>query len=280
MSTSGWRHVSPAYIFQLVVDTHSVLLGDERDHDLGQETSPLYARMKKEHIEAIGVRIVELERALEVHLVSLGPRNAASDTRAHLSDLVLRPASRQLLGAPTSQEVTSDDFLGMLDALEEEWHEEREREFEALVSKRYPGLPADGPPLLSLAISNFYCTICYHKYLRWPNVLAHPCARGTVKQRWWVPVETDHVLLALSHACVYREQAVRYPWGRTRGLPFAVMQPTRSALISAQVCGYKLHEVTYETMQRKRFYCKFCTRSRYGYMQVYDWQQMVSKLAT
>ncbi|KAH9854876.1 hypothetical protein C2E23DRAFT_815980 [Lenzites betulinus] len=234
-----------------------------------------YARLREENIKAIAAKIKEVKRAMQAHWTSCGRRDAVSDTRAEVSDFALKPAWRQLLEAPTSQQITSDDFMRTLDTLEEEWHEARKREFEALVSKQYTGLPADGPPLLSLAISNFYCTICHRKYLRWPNVLAHPCARDTVQQRQGWCVETDRVLSALSHACDGRKQAVRHPWGGNRNLfPFAVMQPTRSALISAQVCGYKLHEVTYETMQRKRFRCKFCTDRRHGYMQVYDWQQM------
>ncbi|KAH9854866.1 hypothetical protein C2E23DRAFT_901801 [Lenzites betulinus] len=244
----------------------------------GKKQAPLYARMKKEHIDAIGARIVELKRALEAHLASLGPRNAASDTRAHL---VLRPACRQLLEAPTSQEVTSDDFLGILDALEEEWHEEREREFEALVSERYPGLPADGPPVLSLAISNFDCSSCRREYLRWPAVLAHRCARssgacGPDPSRW---PESDHVLDALRSAL--RPLDLALPWGSGLGggyrgrLGFRVMHGSESASVSARACGYDLSRVTFAAMQRRRFYCTICTipNVKRGLIRAYDWQE-------
>ncbi|OJT01673.1 hypothetical protein TRAPUB_7875 [Trametes pubescens] len=112
------------------------------------------------------------------------PRTAASDKQAEITDLLLAPTLRQLIHAPVNTKLTADAFqplLASLPALQEEWHQECARVLGNLVQANFgpqPTRAADGVDLLTLAVASFDCNQCKRTDLRWPNILAHRCARS------------------------------------------------------------------------------------------------------
>ncbi|KAH9858414.1 hypothetical protein C2E23DRAFT_1583 [Lenzites betulinus] len=240
---------------------------DMREHLIAPLEVKRDARLRKEKIQLYGARISRFHRTMQTHPTYLGVQDPASDTRATFSDLVLRPACRQLLDAPASQNVTEGDFLALVDALQEDWLDARKREFEALVPK--DRVEVAECPLLSLAIISFRCSCCRRNDLRWPNVLAHPCARDPSQPFLHLRRYTDSLEEALNSAC--GQLRLEHPW-REDWSPFRVVFPSKKAYDLARACGYDPGQVTYEVMQRKRFYCKICATPKYGYMEVYDWE--------
>lgn len=138
------------------------------------------ARLEKEWFEIYSKRLGHLSDVVSAHEASLGRRTAMAEIQACFLDLAQRSPFQELIDAPSSKKITRRDFERLRDtipALKAAWFAEREQEF---LQKAQQVIPIGSDvSLLMLAILTFKCRTCHREDLRWPNILAHECARPT-----------------------------------------------------------------------------------------------------
>lgn len=210
------------------------------------------ARLAHERHQLICERLNILHDVISAREDLQGRRTAKSDIQAGFSDLALAPQFQALAEAPSTTEITRADFEALQDtipALAAEWFAERKAE---LLPKVEAVLKApNGVDPLSLAIVTFHCASCEREDLRWPNILAHKCVRGST----YIGAPYKR---ALSTVCAKKGQ--RFPW-RDRKNVFSISPKVAAARSVVAACGLDPDMATHEEMDEceARLVCTACS---------------------
>ncbi|KAL1942082.1 hypothetical protein VTO73DRAFT_6612 [Trametes versicolor] len=210
------------------------------------------ARLAHERHQLICERLNILHDVITAREDFKGRRTAKSDIQAGFADLALAPQFQALAEAPSTTEITRADFEALQDtipALAAEWFAERKAE---LLPKVEAVLKApDGIDPLSLAIVTFHCASCEREDLRWPNILAHKCVRGST-------YIGSPYKRALSTVCAKKGQ--RFPW-RDRKNVFSISPKVAAARSVVAACGLDPDMATHEEIDEceARLVCTACS---------------------
>ncbi|KAI0645556.1 hypothetical protein C8Q79DRAFT_910119 [Trametes meyenii] len=227
-------------------------------------------RLESEREELIHTRLGFLCDIFTEYEDSLGHNTTPTELRAGFSDIAMMAPFRELVEAPSSQEVTPQDFRKLYRAIPDAmaaWYDNRESEFLDLIPDVIE-MP-DWTSLFELATVAFECRECDRTDMRWPAVLAHKCGR------------TFHYYLSDFYvsvvASVSMEHGVRGVWN-PEGNVFQFSE--RRANLAREVikaCGLEPNVATHEEMDqcRARLVCMRCSPSAKGFRGAYDWTRAV-----
>ncbi|KAI0744137.1 hypothetical protein C8Q80DRAFT_881531 [Daedaleopsis nitida] len=177
------------------------------------------------------------------------------------------PTFREILEAPTETEITEEDFqvlLPELPSLRDSWLEQRRTELESTVEVT---CERDDVPLLSLAVATFECIQCFRQNLRWPQILAHGCARS-----YTVPSDEDNGKLWTA-VTLMRDQPLKWP-ANTQFRRFSVNQSQLKRTCAAiETCGEDPNRAAYDEMETcgVRTVCASCVSSKPS-CEAIDWK--------
>lgn len=130
-------------------------------------------------------RFEEIAQALAIYRPPDRLRAADDDMNPLLVDFILMPEIRALCEDPTIASLsiarwTVQDIRAIFDALTGDWKRKQETALIAMLTSVLPELVGVAGDRLKLAIAAFSCTRCDRAApLRWPELLAHPCARAS-----------------------------------------------------------------------------------------------------
>ena len=118
-------------------------------------------------------RLQALEEAILTHYVQL-PRTPQMDIRPPCIEFALMKECRALAEAPSTRTITSNDFLAIIPTLAARWLAEKADMLRSQLRTLLKPSPQVKDPL-ELAVAVWVCKHCKAR-LRFPAVLAHPCA--------------------------------------------------------------------------------------------------------
>ncbi|KAI0730875.1 hypothetical protein C8Q76DRAFT_793002 [Earliella scabrosa] len=156
-------------------------------------------------------RLQGLEEAILTHYVQL-PRTPQMDIRPSYIEFALTEECRTLVDAPIQQTITSDDFLPLIPALAASWFAAKADMLRSELQTLLQPSPEVKDPF-ELAVAVWVCKYCKAR-LRFPAVLAHPCA-----YMWPPEVSPDDCSLGDSH---YARTAAYLKYHRDRKSAVAV----------------------------------------------------------
>ena len=225
-------------------------------------------RLQRDRAELLRNRLWMMQTFVTKYEQAEGRRTVASELRAQFSDLALMSPFRELMEAPSTTEITTRDLKvlsGKIPALRTEWLETRRSELIALIPSEAIN-PRDGVDVLSLATSTFYCNECFRDNLRWPNILAHSCAREE-------PPEYDLYEAMVQDVC--DDGNMSYFWNSDRMFEFNRRWDVEKRTIAE--CGKDPDTATFEEMAqcRARLLCLACITPKDPYREAFDWKSAV-----
>ncbi len=230
------------------------------------------ARLDKERFKEFSKRLVYLSHVAAAYEASLGRRTPMTESQACSLDLAKLPPFQQLVDAPSSPEITQADFerlQDMIPIVKAAWLADREQEFSKKALEVLPRGEDSSPPNLSLAILTFKCDSCHREDLKWPNVLAHECARDVVYRQ-------DSWGQAIVELCVW--QGKRPPWTATDDM-FSANVDIEGARSVVTACGFDPDVATHEDMDKceVRLVCMACPpNTEVISKETFDWRGAVS----
>ncbi|KAI0332365.1 hypothetical protein GY45DRAFT_1335658 [Cubamyces sp. BRFM 1775] len=222
-------------------------------------------RLERERVGVVCGRLRMMQTSVAKYEQAEGHRTAASELQAHFSDFAFMYPFRELVEAPSTAKVTSrhfDALSGKIPALRVEWLEARRSESVALIPLEVINA-WDGVDPLSLAISTFVCRECCREDLRWPNILAHSCARQEP------PV---HGLYEAMVQDVCDDGNTPYFWNSDGLFKYNHRWELERRTIAE--CGKDPDTATFEEMEqcRARLLCLVCTTPKDPYREAFDWK--------
>ncbi|KAI0730856.1 hypothetical protein C8Q76DRAFT_340550 [Earliella scabrosa] len=131
----------------------------------------LFRQVRKERVWT--ERLQALEEAIIAHYVQL-PRTPQMDIRPPYIEFALMKECRALGEATITRTITSDDFLAIMPGLAERWFEAKTDMLRSSLQTLWH-IPPEVKDPLELAVALWACRHCDAR-LRFPAVLAHPCA--------------------------------------------------------------------------------------------------------
>ncbi|RDX54125.1 hypothetical protein OH76DRAFT_1479173 [Lentinus brumalis] len=208
-------------------------------------------------------RLYDLEAAIVAHYVKQFPRTPETDFRPAYIEFALMKDCRALADAPHSQIVTRDDFVKILPRLAEQHLTSLKAQFTAILLEHLQ-LPSDtvNDPL-DLAVAMWMCELCKSQPMRFPEVLAHPCA---YKPRSWRVLDYRRDDPYVNNAVNLHVNSTAYGWEHAR-LPFQfdfVTENLQSRLQRVcdvvQAMGYDPQRTTWQEIEASevRFECVDC----------------------
>ncbi len=248
-------------------------------------------RLARERLHMTCARLGLLRQALLEYNTARLPMSADMDWQPFFSDYALLPTFRDLMEASADTEITKDALLELCEAqiptLEAQWREDRKRDLVGTIVrgvKMFPGLslPEDDDTLLALAIATFDCQSCTYKGMRWPQILAHRCARQVSFLAFYFG-DNDKYRHAIARACIeHKEQP---PWPQDAAFSFNPGLERMFAVIRA--CGKDPSTATAEEMDacEVRLLCRSCDSPadpadrRSANYTAFDWKSGVSGMA-
>ncbi|KAI0745945.1 hypothetical protein C8Q76DRAFT_773444 [Earliella scabrosa] len=223
-----------------------------REEMIGYMEEVRTKRLEQERFALLSARLTILQTVIAEWEQAQGLRTAETDWEPLFSDFAFMDIFRSLVEAPSEQIVRKQDFEAHLDDIPgmiESWLVERRLEFAAKV----PITPTnDEVSPLSLAVASFSCKRCFRGGLRWPQILAHTCAR--------------HLILP--------------PWPSTGHTGFIIQRHERMCEV-IRACGRDPAVATHEDMEScgVRLICRKCV-SPHGPCEVLDWKDATMHEAT
>ena len=240
-------------------------------------------RLAQERLHLTCTRLGLLRQALLEYNAPRLPMSADMDWQPFFSDYALVPTFKDLMESSADTEITKDALHELcqthIPALEAQWRKDRKRDFVKIVNDAGLPLeladPSDDDTLLSLAITTFDCRSCSYRGLRWPQVLAHRCARQVSFLAFYFG-DTDKYRHAIARTCIeHKEQP---PWPQDAAFSFNRAAEETAAAIRA--CGRDPATATAEEMDAcgVRLLCRSCEApARLTFANAaYDWKSAVS----
>lgn len=229
------------------------------------------ARLDKERFGEFSKRLVYLGHVAATYEASLGRRTPTTEFQACFLDLAKLPPFQELVDAPSSPEITQADFERLQDSIptvKAAWFAVREQEFLKKALEVLPHREGAPQPNLSLAILTFKCDNCHRGDLKWPNVLAHSCARS-------VGYRQDSWGQATVELCIW--QGKRPPWTATDDM-FSANVHVEVARSVIAACGFDPDVTTHEEMDKSeaRLVCMACPpNTEVISKETFDWRGAV-----
>ncbi|KAI0730866.1 hypothetical protein C8Q76DRAFT_792993 [Earliella scabrosa] len=152
----------------------------------------LFRQVRKERVWT--ERLQALEEAILAHYVQL-PRTPQMDIRPPYIEFALMKECRVLAQATLTRTITSDDFTAIIPGLADRWFAEKADMLRSRLQTHLRSSPDVKDPL-ELAVAVWVCRHCNAR-LRFPAVLAHPCAYQWPDQDAFAPSVSE--LLGSAH---------------------------------------------------------------------------------
>lgn len=229
-------------------------------------------RLNQERHTLLCARLTKLAEVVAEWEHAQGPRSADTDWHPNLADFACTSTFRALIEAPAETEVTKQDFLQLVDQLNElrdTWLEQRRAEFEAKVPEE---LVQQGVSPLSLAVVSFNCKWCSQRRFRWPQVLSHACARSPY--RTFLEDTDQQLRQALAVTC--RKVGLLPVWRADSHKMFSFLPLLDSTIAAIRACGRDPATASYEEMETcgVRLICRSCSPP-YSRYEAFDWKDAV-----
>ncbi|KAI0689357.1 hypothetical protein C8T65DRAFT_672976 [Cerioporus squamosus] len=224
-------------------------------------------RLCAERVEELQPRLALLSSLFEQWERAQNPRTADTDWHPTFADLALMPPFRDCIDVSAETAFEDDTLLKMqilFPELVATWREERKADFLKMITDALGSVPDDVDPL-SLAVATLDCTRCSYKSMRWPQFLAHQCARR--RQFLFFMTDDTRTLYGQAVLAACNRLSRSYMWDSKAFVFNPSLDRTRSAI---EACGKDPNTVTYEDMEScdVRVVCSECRR----HCQVLDWK--------
>ncbi len=230
-------------------------------------------RLCEERVEELRPRLELLSRVVAQWEKAQDSWSADTDTDWYptFTDFALAPAFRDCIDVSAETAFEDDVLLKMqshMSDLAARWREDRKDDILKMITDALGSATPDDVDPLSLAVATFDCVFCPHKGMRWPQVIAHRCARW----RELVPVKDES--LYYRRAVIACERRGRWHMWDSEAFVFNPSLERSRAAIKA--CGEDPDTAIYEDMERcgVRVFCSDCQRR----CEALDWKMAVRPL--
>ena len=264
-------HSASTVSYRTVGPTHIVTVWQTiREEMIGYMEEVRTKRLEQERFALLSARLTILQTVIAEWEQAQGLRTAETDWEPLFSDFAFMDIFRSLVEAPSEQIVRKQDFEAHLDDIPgmiESWLMERRLELAAKV----PITPTNEVSPLSLAVASFSCKRCFRGGLRWPQILAHTCAR--VQFPGGINALGHQLTRAITIVCF--KHLILPPWPSTGHTGFIIQRHERMCEV-IRACGRDPAVATHEDMEScgVRLICRKCV-SPHGPCEVLDWKDAV-----